>query len=216
MAECCIQSFKVPSLPLVKVALGSGRLHRFLLSSTPQPIANKSNLSSGSSASSYHGNSSRGAGNLPDIDNSINGKQEHGRTSALAIQHMTLAHAHRYLQNALLLINRYDTNGSKTAAPESITPASRGGTKGKNKGSSMGPSQPMSLEHVKQVVLLNSAYVSLHLNNPVQAILHAKALLAMQNYDPSTEIKARLYCAEAQVWIVDLFLTHANIAAKHM
>jgi tetratricopeptide (TPR) repeat protein len=206
-------------------------------------------------------------GDEPDDETEGSGggsKRSKASAADLAIrQYMTLEHAHEYLQNAVVLIQRHEgddatrsgaeggggalveagigvgaggaaaaaaaasaaaaaaatadgkagvaRNAGKTGpgAGAGVGGAAAGGgggagssaagnNTGAGNGISGGSNQQLPLRRVLQAVLLNIAYVSLCLNNPVQALRYARQLLDMADCDPVTCAQARLYCAEAQ------------------
>lgn len=205
MAQCCIKSHRVAPVPLIKAALGAGRLHRFLLSSST-PTETKSLTTTGSSShGGEDGYGNRGVGTRSSSSTSLASDKGKNKSSSdtTVMKFMTLEHAHHYLQNALVLIDRFAHDGrgrnevqnatNKGGKQHHLSSGHNNNNHNNNKGSKV-----IQLLRVKQAVLVHLAYVSLCLSNPVQTVRHAQELLTMPDSEPSACAQARLYCAEAQ------------------
>eukprot|EP00750_Incisomonas_marina_P003425 INCI13112.1.p1 GENE.INCI13112.1~~INCI13112.1.p1 ORF type:complete len:730 (+),score=118.55 INCI13112.1:188-2377(+) len=214
MSECCTKAYNAQKgvAPLVKAAMGSRRLHRFLLSSAQLPEARGPPDAAAAAAAAAASDEDSGTGEGDgEGEGDGDGDSEVGSTDGAAklsakdarvMGFMTLEHAHQYLTNAMILIERFEVandgqnsaNGAGSPENKSKSAGTTGATGNPANGGSTGKPVPRILQHV----LLNIAYVSLCLNNPVQAVLHTKRLLALPDLDAVTTCRARLYCAEAQ------------------
>jgi len=202
MAECCVKEYRKPPPPLVKAALGSGRLHRFLLSSPQTDGGRGVDASTGGRADSSDGTAdsdgNSGAGHDDSGSGDGSGSSSAGTnvspSDARVKQFMTLEKAHQYLQNAMVLIERHQQ--TEADATSDVKGKTGGSSSPGNAGS--GAMSTAALTRILQASLLNIAYVSLCLKNPVQAVLHAKRLMELPGCPQPLVAQAHLYCAEAQ------------------